>query len=183
MALGRSRVARWPIGLPVLVLSTAAASAIVGNALGDSASIGPIFVILILVVATLDVLLRAIRWPARVFFATLVAATAIFAGVLLIVTFTTHAPALGLGLSVVLVALEIGALALTLIFAFEIADALGRDKPATPTPLTPGSYRPSVCLQVPAYNEPVGHANSCEQKAASIHNPEMVLAIDGGVAG
>ena len=176
IALGGSRVAKWPIGLPVLVLATGAAAAIVGNALGDTASIGPIFVILILALITLDVLLRSLRWPARMFFATLVSATIVIAGVLLTVTFTTHAPALGLGLSVVLVVMEMGALALTLMFAFEITDALGRDK-TEPTPLASEVYRPRVCLQVPAYNEPPDMLRQTLEALSRVEYPELAVQV------
>jgi len=177
IALGRSRVARWPIGLPVLVLATGAAVATVGNALGDSASIGPIFVILILAVATVDFLLRTIYWPARLFFATLVVATVSFAGVLLTVTFTTHGPALGLGLSIVLVVLEMGALALTLAFAFEITDAIGRDKPVVHTPPRADTYRPRVCLQVPAYNEPPDLLRQTLDALSALDYPELTIQV------
>ena len=177
MALGRSRVAKWPIGLPVLVLLTGAAAMTVGNALGDMASIGPIFVILIVAVVTLDVLLRALRWPARMFFATLVVATAAFAGVLLTVTFTTHSPALGLGLSIVLVVMEMSALALTLVFAYEITDALGRDKPAAPMPATSGTYWPRVCLQVPAYNEPPDLLRQTLEALSMLDYPEFTVQV------
>jgi len=177
MVLGRSRVATWPIGLPVLLLATAAAAATVGNALGDSASIGPVFVILILVAVTVDVLLHPIRWPARLFFASLVAAVASFVAVLLAVTFTTHAPPLGLGLSIVLVVLEMGALALTLVFAFEITDALGRDKPPVPTPGAPAAYQPRVCLQVPAYNEPPELLRQTLEALSRLDYPEYVVQV------
>jgi len=177
VALGHSNVARWPIGLPVLVIATGAAAATVGNALGDSASIGPIFVILILALATVDFLLRTIHWPARLFFATLVVATVAFAGVLLTVTFTTHGPALGLGLSIVLVVLEMGALALTLVFAYEITEALGRDMPAAPRPLNADSYRPRVCLQVPAYNEPPDMLRQTLDALSRLDYPELTIQV------
>jgi len=177
VALGHSNVARWPIGLPVLVIATGAAAATVGNALGDSASIGPIFVILILALATVDFLLRTLHWPARLFFATLVVATVAFAGVLLTVTFTTHGPALGLGLSIVLVVLEMGALALTLVFAYEITEALGRDMPAAPRPLNADSYRPRVCLQVPAYNEPPDMLRQTLDALSRLDYPELTIQV------
>ena len=160
-----------------MVLATGAAAATVGNALGDPAAIGPIFVILIVAVATLDFLLRTIHWPARLFFATLVVATVAFAGVLLTVTFTTHGPALGLGLSIVLVVLEMGALALTLVFAYEITEALGRDMPAAPRPLNADSYRPRVCLQVPAYNEPPDLLRQTLDALSRLDYPELTIQV------
>ncbi len=177
VVLGRSRASRWPIGLPVLLLLTGIATAAVGNALGDKASIGPDFVILILVAATPEILLHKIHWPARLFFATLVAATLAFAGVLLTVTFTTHAPALALGLSVVLVLMELGALALTLAFAYEIADSLGRGEPAVRTPVASGSYRPRVCLQVPVYNEPPDMLRQTLDTLSEVDYPELTVQV------
>jgi len=177
VVLGRSRAARWPVGLPVLLLLTGVAAATAGNALGDKASIGPDFVILVLVAATPEILLHTISWPARLFFATLVAATLAFAGVLLIVTFTTHGPALALGLSIVLVAMELGALTLTLVFAYEISDALGRDKTAVTNPLTSGVYRPRVCLQVPAYNEPPDMLRQTLRALSEVDYPELIVQV------
>ena len=177
MALGRSRVSNWPIGIPVLVFSTGVAAATVGNALGNTASIGPVFVILTLAVATVDILLSAIKWPARLFFATLATATVVIAGVLLTVTFTTHAPALGFGLSLVLVVMELGALALTLGFAYEITSALGRDTPVGSVPLTFRTYRPRVCLQVPAYNEPPDILRQTLEALSRLDYPEFTVQV------
>ena len=177
VVLGRSRASGWPIGLPALLFLTGIATATVGNALGDKASIGPDFVILILVAATPAILLYTINWPARLFFATLVAATLAFAGVLLTVTFTTHAPALALGLSVALVVMELAALTLTLVFAYEIADSLGRREPAVPTPDASGSYRPRVCLQVPAYNEPPDMLRQTLDALSELDYPELTVQV------
>jgi cellulose synthase/poly-beta-1,6-N-acetylglucosamine synthase-like glycosyltransferase len=177
VVLRHSRAARWPIGLPALVLVTGIAAATVGNALGDKASIGPDFVILILVAATPEILLHTINWPARLFFATLVAATLAFAGVLLTVTFTTHAPAPALGLSILLVVMELAALALTLVFAYEITDALGRGEPVAPEPDVSGTYRPRVCLQVPAYNEPPDMLRQTLDALSRVDYPELTVQV------
>src|SRR5713226_8042479 len=98
-------------------------------------------------------------------------------GVLLTVTFTTHGPALGLGLSIVLVVLEMGALALTLAFAFEITDAIGRDKPVVHTPPRADTYRPRVCLQVPAYNEPPDLLRQTLDALSALDYPELTIQV------
>ena len=155
IAVGRSRIARWPVGLVAMPAGAWAASWTAASALHDPSSAGVLFATLLVVIVPLDFMLRRMFWPARFFFAATAIATIAFAITLLLVTFTTPAPAFALGLSIVLLVLELAALALSLVFAFEIADVLGRDTWQPPQlHISAGRYAPRVCLQVPAYNEP-----------------------------
>jgi cellulose synthase/poly-beta-1,6-N-acetylglucosamine synthase-like glycosyltransferase len=54
--------------------------------------------------------------------------------------------------STLLLLLEVAALALSVSYAFEIADVLGR---RGPNPPAPPAHQPWIAIQVPAYNEPI----------------------------
>lgn len=174
---GRSRAARWPVGVVVLALGAAAAAWTATSWLGDP-SRGP-YSSLILLLAALPVyfLVRPMRWPAAVFFSTTVAATVAFAATLIFVTFTTHAPVLGLGLSFLLLVLEIGALALSIVFAYEIADVLGRESTEARLPAAAATYRPRVCVQVPAYNEPPELVRQTLEALSRLDYPDFVVQV------
>ena len=153
-AAGRSRVASWKIGLPVMLLAALAASWLTASWFRSPGSTGILFAIEAAALVPLQRWLRLMRWPAQFFFATTLVATVTFGITVLMLTLTIRTPLLGLGLSVLLLVLEATALALGLVFAYEIAEALGRriDEPVLRG--TSSTYRPRVCLQVPAYNEP-----------------------------
>lgn len=154
ISCGRSWMAGWSVGLPVMLLAALAASWLAASWFGDPGTAGISFAILAIALGALHVPLRLMRWPARFFFISTVVATVAFAMTLVAVTFTTHTQLLGLGLSIALLILEVGALSLGLAFAYEIAEAIGR-RTLDPLPLgSSGTYTPRVCLQVPAYNEP-----------------------------
>jgi len=117
------------------------------------------------------------RWPARFFFTTTIVATVAFGMTLVAVTLTAHAPPLGLGLSVLLLVLEAGALSLGLVFAYEMAEALGR-RIADPIPLgSSTSYTPRVCLQVPAYNEPPELLRDTLEALSRLDYPNYVVQV------
>lgn len=177
MAAGRSRAARWPLGLPVIALSTWVSSWVAAAALREVQSTGPIFLTLFLSLLTFDIVLRPMRWPSRVFFGSMVVVAVAFVGPLLVVTFTTHAPALGLGLSVLLLVLEMGALGLSLVFAFEVADVLGRDSQPPQPPTSHEWYAPLVCLQVPAYNEPPDLVRQTLEALAGVDYPHFIVQV------
>jgi len=106
-----------------------------------------------------------------------VVATVAFAATLVFVTFTTHAPLLGLGLSLLLLVLEIGALALSIVFAYEIADVLGRDTPHAAAPATATTYLPRVCVQVPAYDEPPELVRQTLEALSRLDYPDFVVQV------
>ena len=95
------------------------------------------------------------RWYAigATFFAALMVATVAYAVYLVRATLILGSDALSLGLGVVLLMVELGAMGLILASAFEMVDALCA--PAdNATPPRPPVRWPVVCLQVPTYNEP-----------------------------
>ena len=94
---------------------------------------------------------------ARVTMACLAQAAAVYLLYTALVTETTSRGALGLALGIVLWVVQLASLLLTLSFAFEILDVLGRRRfpardaaAAAPEP----ERWPAVCIQIPAYNEP-----------------------------
>jgi len=95
-------------------------------------------------------------WARAMFFA-LVQAALIYLGAATIITLGTARGALGIIVGTVLLVLQALSLTLTLSFAFEILDVLGRRRApardAAARAPEPSSW-PAVCIQVPTYNEP-----------------------------
>jgi cellulose synthase/poly-beta-1,6-N-acetylglucosamine synthase-like glycosyltransferase len=176
IAAARSRTARWRIGLPVILLAAVAASLIATLGSRQDASVR-VLVELLLVIAPLNFALRSMRWPGRFFFTSAVSASLAFAVVLVMVTFTANVPPLGAGLSVVLLAFELGALALSLVFAFEIAEALSHDSVRANNPPSGGAYFPRVCLQVPAYNEPPDLLRQTLEALDALDYPDYIVQV------
>jgi hypothetical protein len=87
------------------------------------------------------------------FYASLLVAFLLYASFLTRATFLLGGEPLSAGLGLILLALEMGALALLAASAFEMVDALCAPsvEPGLPNPPT---RWPVVCLQVPTYNEP-----------------------------
>ncbi len=177
MAGARSRVARWPLGLPVTALSAWAAAWAAATALRDVRSAPPLFVALFVTLLTFEVVLHRMRWPARLFFGSMVMLVIAFVGALAMVTFGAHAPALGLGLSILLMALELATLGLSLAFAFEIADVFGVDSAGPQVPVPHEHYAPRVCIQVPAYNEPPELLRQTLEGLASLDYPHFIVQV------
>jgi len=173
----RSRVARWPLGLPVIAVSAWVAAWAATTGLRDVPSAPPIFVALFVSLLTFEIVLRAMHWPARLFFGSMVMLVIAFVGALVMITFGTHAPALGLGLSILLLVLEVATLGLSLVFAYEIADVLGRDTPPPKPPASYEPYAPRVCLQVPAYNEPPDLLRQTLEALARIDYPHFMVQV------
>ncbi len=177
MAGARSRIARWPLGLPAIAVSGWAASWVATTALQKGSSTVPIFVALFLSLLTFDIVMRPMRWPARLFFGSMVVVVIAFVGALMMVTFGTHAQALSFGLSILLLVLEIATLGLSLVFAFEIVDVFGRDSLAPQPPTSYEQYAPRVCLQVPAYNEPPGLIRQTLEALDGIDYPHFMVQV------
>ena len=148
-------------------------------ALNDSASAGSLFVTLLLLAVPLGLVLRTMLWPARFFLTATVMVSLVFGLTLVLVTFSTPAPPFALGLSVVLLALELASLVLSLMFAFEIADVLGRGPMRPPSQLPSGaeSFTPRVCLQVPAYNEPPELLRQTLEALARLDYPDYIVQV------
>jgi cellulose synthase/poly-beta-1,6-N-acetylglucosamine synthase-like glycosyltransferase len=177
MAAARSRAARWPVGLPVMVLSALGAAWLSVLWFRDQAALPIVFGILVISLVPLQPRLRLMRWPARFFLITTIVTTVAVAITLGGLTFATHGPPLGLGLSVLLLALELGALGLGLVFAYEIAEATGRAVHDPIAPASAATYMPRVCLQVPAYNEPPELLRETLEALSRLDYPDYVVQV------
>ena len=176
-ATSSSRVAGWKVGLPVMLLSAAAASWLTASWFRNPGSAVILFAILTAALLLLQRWLRLVRWPARFFLISTVVATVAFGITLVLLTLTTRAPLPGLGLSVLLLLLEAGALSLGLVFAYEIAEAVGR-RTFDPIPLgSSASYTPRVCLQVPAYNEPPELLRETLEALSRLDYPDYIVQV------
>jgi len=98
-------------------------------------------------------LLRHWSWPAVQLFATLVTGSALYLLYAAVLTAFQPVGVVGWVGSILLWLFELAALGLSVSYAFELLDVLGRKD----RPLRRGEpdHRPPVAIQVPAYNEPI----------------------------
>jgi cellulose synthase/poly-beta-1,6-N-acetylglucosamine synthase-like glycosyltransferase len=87
----------------------------------------------------------------------------------------SHSPAVWTG-SVLLLLLEIGALALSVSYAFEILDVLGRRERGDPQ-APPLERHPAVAIQVPTYNEPVDVVRPTLEALAELDYPDLLVQV------
>lgn len=177
MTTARSRIARWPLSLPVIALSTFGASWLAAAALREAQPSAPTVLILFLSLLTFDLVMRPTRWPARLFFGSMVMVAVAFLCAVAVITFNTHAPLFAFGLSILLLLLECGALALSLVFALEMADVFGNDSPHPRPPTSYEHFAPRVCLQVPAYNEPPELVLQTLEALARLAYPHYIVQV------
>ena len=175
MAAHASRVRQWPLGATAALLLcsiAAAAGALLTGHGGD-------FLLLLagtfVPMALLGRLGRGLWWPARVFFSSYVLASTLFAAALIWVTFRGSLPIPSLAISVLLLALELFGIMLSLVFAFEMVDALGR--PALKPVARTMTHFPVVCLQVPAYNEPPALVRATLDALARLDYPNYLVQV------
>jgi len=152
MTVHASRISRWPLGTTVALVFCAVAGAVGAGLTGHPQDFPFLLAGTFLPVLLLARLFRGLWWPTRLFFSTFVLASALFAATLAWVTFRGSLPFGSLVVSLLLLALELFGIILSVVFAFEMVDALGR--PQLKPVVRPMLQFPVVCLQVPAYNEP-----------------------------
>lgn len=175
MAFHASRISRWPLGAPVAVLLCTLAAATGAGLTGRPGDFPALLAGTLLPVLLLARLARGLWWPARVFFNTFVLASSLFAATLVWVTFRGSLPLPSFLLSLILLALEIFGILLSLVFAFEMVDALGR--PALQPYARPITRYPLVCLQVPAYNEPPELVRATLEALARLDYPNYMVQV------
>jgi cellulose synthase/poly-beta-1,6-N-acetylglucosamine synthase-like glycosyltransferase len=175
MTLSRCRVARWPLGGVAGVLSAGVAS--LAATPGTAGQMVVLFLALALSTLALQRPFRRIWWPGRLFLAGLLIASITYVAALVRFTFFGGLPPLGLGLSVFLLILELLAIALSIGFGYELADALAREAPDPIRPAGYDIYRPRVCLQVPAYNEPPELLRETLEALARLDYPHYIVQV------
>ncbi len=178
LTLGRSAVARWPVGPVPGILSAGLAAAAASNA-GQRSS-GEWLGLLLLLAASSLVLqmpFRRIWWPGRLFLAGLIMASLTYVAALIRFTFFSGLSPVGLGLSIFLLILELLAILLSMAFGYEMTDALAREPSEPLRPAGSESYQPRVCLQVPAYNEPPDLLRQTLESLARLDYPNVVVQV------
>jgi cellulose synthase/poly-beta-1,6-N-acetylglucosamine synthase-like glycosyltransferase len=130
---------------------------------------------LLLVLAGRLLLLRRWSLPAVQLFVVLVAGTVLYlVYVAVLTTVQATGPIAWIG-SVLLFLLELIALSLSVSYAFELLDVLGRrDRPRTrPDP----QHRPAIAIQVPAYNEPLEVLEKTLRSLAELDYPRLLVQV------
>src|SRR2546421_5465336 len=108
---------------------------------------------LVLVAGARLLVFRHWSWPAVQLFVTLAVGSALYLLYAAVLTGFQSLGVVGWVGSVVLSVLELAALGLSVSYAFELLDVLGRkDRPYR---RSDPEHRPPVAIQVPAYNEPI----------------------------
>lgn len=153
MLFSRSPVARWRLGIGCSVPAAWAAAATTSALFVEGDGGARLLVLMGAPLLVLGIFFHRIEWPSRLFLASLVV-TGVYLSALVRLTFFGALPPLGLGLSAALLALEVVAILLSVAFAYEMADAIGRPAATPVRPSGAADYHPLVCVQVPAYNEP-----------------------------
>jgi cellulose synthase/poly-beta-1,6-N-acetylglucosamine synthase-like glycosyltransferase len=170
--LGAGRV----LGLAVAVVPLAVSAWIAGAVLDDLPGAITLAVVMALAVALISA--RAGEWsPVAVeLFACVVVASVtylLYAAVQTVAQGGTVVVVVG---SVVLWLMELAALALTVSYAFEILDILGRRPRQPQAPQTPPHW-PRVAVQVPTYNEPIEVVRPTLEALASVDYPNLVVQV------
>ena len=167
--------ARLWLGLPLGAVAAAGAAATLLWLTGDVSAAEFLLVWAVLVGIVARVLLE--RWS---YLASLLLASVLLAGVAYLVYSVLAAvvdplgPIIWVG-TVLLLLFEVVALGLSLSYAFEVLDVLGRREPARHR-LDP-YYRPLVAIQVPTYNEPVEVVSRTLESLALLDYPNFLVQV------
>jgi cellulose synthase/poly-beta-1,6-N-acetylglucosamine synthase-like glycosyltransferase len=113
----------------------------------------------------------------QVFYAGFLAASVSFLVFMISLTFTAGLPAFGLAASILLLLLEVFALAVSGYFTFESLDATVRTRTKRPPPVFDPGYQPRVSLQVAAYNEPPDMLIETVRSLNAIDYPNLEIVI------
>lgn len=142
-----------------------------------AAALSPEAVAVVLVTTALALLLPR-RWYAAGawLFATLLATSAIYVLYLVRVTLLLGAGPVSIALGLVLLLLELGAMAMLTASAFEMIDALCGPQLDPVLPADPDQW-PVVCLQVPTYNEPAALVIETVQSLVGLDYPAVRVQV------
>jgi cellulose synthase/poly-beta-1,6-N-acetylglucosamine synthase-like glycosyltransferase len=165
-----------PIGVILSALSLAAAGWLIGVVAGDPvASVLLPVLALLLVLAVRLLVLRNWSLPAVQLFTVLVTGTLLYLVYIAVLTgVQANGPVVWIG-SLLLLALELAALSLSVSYAFELLDVLGRRDP--PERRADPSHRPPVAIQVPCYNEPVEVVERTLRSLAELRYPKLLVQV------
>ncbi len=174
--LPRTAAARIWVGLPLgLVAMVIAAYLVVMVIIGTPSLLPWLLAIGIAGTAATRLAVRSWSWLGSQLFAMAALGALAYIAYSIVLTFGEGLGPVGIVASLLLLVLEMSALALSLSYAFEIVDVLTRRTPPLPPP-DPG-YRPRVALQVPTYNEPVQVVQQTLQTLARVDYDNLIVQV------
>ena len=166
--------ARMWIGLPLGLIAMAAATGLYSLLTGQ-ADLARILGVAALVLALLTrIVFRRWSWLGAQLMVLLTLASLSYIGFAVTITIVQQLSPMGLVGSILLLLIEVIALALSISYAFEIVDVLSR-RPR-PLPEAP-HYWPRVALQVPTYNEPVEVVQGTLESLARLDYPNFIVQV------
>ncbi|HKR98371.1 MAG TPA: glycosyltransferase, partial [Candidatus Dormibacteraeota bacterium] len=164
----------WVTLVPLLG-AVAISAALLYLIVRDSAASVALAVTLVVLTLLIRLWQRRWSWPAAQLFATVILAALSY---LAYAGFQSYGRGLSVSVmaaSTLLLLLEVFALGLSVTYAFEILDVLGRrERAVVPPPLT---RTPWVCLQVATYNEPVEVVRPTLESLAHIDYPNLMVQV------
>jgi len=171
--LARARI--W-IGLPLGVAALEGAGWLAGLITVDP--LVPILLpiaALVLVALARILVLRHWSWPAVQLFTTLVAGSVLYLVYAAVITVLEPLGVVGWLGSIAVWLLEVTALGLSVSYAFELLDVLGRrDRPYR---RADARHRPPVAIQVPAYNEPLEVVEKTLRSLAAVDYDRLLVQV------
>ena len=171
---GVARAPAW-LGLPLVAASLGAAGWLTARFTGDQV-VGVAFPVVALVLTGLAWwLLRGWSFPAAHLLTLLIAGAAFYLLYAAILTVVQPLDLVGRVGSVLLLLFETAALLLSISYAFELLDVLGRR--LRPKRSAAGDGRPPVAIQVPAYNEPVEVVEQTLQSLAELRYDRLLVQV------
>ena len=171
-------VARAPIwiGFPVAAAALAACGWLLATLTADPVAgfVSPGLALLLVGLAWL-VFLRPWSWPAAQLLTMLALGSALYLAYAAVLTVFQPLGLVGLAGSILLLVFELVALTLSVSYAFELLDVLGRkDRPYR---RGDPQHRPPVAVQVPAYNEPLEVVEKTLRSLAGLRYDRLLVQV------
>jgi cellulose synthase/poly-beta-1,6-N-acetylglucosamine synthase-like glycosyltransferase len=173
--LGRLVSAPMWAGMPLGVALLAAVGWVVAWLTADPGALLVLTAAAVLLCLIAKILLRELGWLAVQLLVAVAAATLAYLAYALVVTLAGGWGPLGWIASVLLLMLELAALALSTSYVFEIVDVLGRRR--RPVHPSDPAHTPWVAIQVPTYNEPVEVVEMTLRSLAAVDYPNLLVQV------
>ena len=164
-----------PLGFPAGLVALAVAAAVAVLIFSDRSALPGLIAAGVLPAAAVRLWQRRWSWAGAQLLAAVGAGALAYLAYAAVLTFFEGLPAYALMASLGILVLEVGALALSFSYAFEIVDVLSR-RPQPPPP-PDRSHQPWVALQVPAYNEPVDVVEKTLRSLAAVDYPNLLVQV------
>jgi cellulose synthase/poly-beta-1,6-N-acetylglucosamine synthase-like glycosyltransferase len=162
---------RW-----ITAATVVAAALLTGLISQDPVVVGPAVIVAVLSIALVRPLGRGWARLGSAAFAGAAGSAGAYLAYVAVLTATSRLSVAGWFLSALLLLLEVAALGLTLTFVHELLDVLARPRVQVTVPALPARL-PRVCIQVPAYNEPVELVKQTLDALAMIDYPRLMVQL------